>query len=144
MEEKMNGFFKGVTNKEAGYDGMFLRDDFTFGIAAADGSRPNMDQISAGEKQVVAFSFILGLNQYARAKAPLMIDTPMSRLDQEHRRNLAETIARMPQQVFMFVTDTDLGFGVDEIVADSVAAEFRIVQDPRALTSTITPEGRQA
>ena len=143
MEEKMNGFFKGITNKEAGYQGMFLRDDFTFGISAADGSQPNMDQIAAGEKQVVAFAFILGLNQYARSMAPLMIDTPMSRLDQEHRRNLAKTIVDMPQQVFMFVTDTDLGFGVQDIIEGSVAAEFRITQDPKALTSAIAAEGEK-
>lgn len=137
IEEESNSFFRRITNKEAGYDSMLIADDFTFGLRAADGTSPNMDQISAGEKQVVAFSFIMGLNQYARAHAPLMIDTPMGRLDTVHRRNLATALAQLPQQVFLFVTDTDLGFGVGEIFHEHLDAEFEIDHDQRTLSSRI-------
>ena len=137
IEEESNRFFRSITNKDAGYESMLIADDFTFGLRAADGTLPNMDQISAGEKQVVAFSFIMGLNQYARAAAPLMIDTPMGRLDTVHRRNLAEALSRLPQQVFLFVTDTDLGFGVNEILTERLDAEFEIAHDQATLTSTI-------
>jgi DNA sulfur modification protein DndD len=137
IEDESNSFFRRITNKEAGYDSMFIADDFTFGLQAADGTSPNMDQISAGEKQVVAFSFIMGLNQYARAHAPLMIDTPMGRLDTIHRRNLATALARLPQQVFLFVTDTDLGFGVGEIFDEHLDAEYEIVHDQKTLSSGI-------
>lgn len=137
IEDESNSFFRRITNKEAGYDSMFIADDFTFGLRAADGTSPNMDQISAGEKQVVAFSFIMGLNQYARAHAPLMIDTPMGRLDTVHRRNLATALAKLPQQVFLFVTDTDLGFGVGEIFDEHLDAEYDIVHDQKTLSSRI-------
>lgn len=137
IEHESNSFFRRITNKEAAYDSMFIADDFTFGLRAADGTSPNMDQIAAGEKQVVAFSFIMGLNQYARAHAPLMIDTPMGRLDTVHRRNLATALAQLPQQVFLFVTDTDLGFGVGEIFDEHLDAEYEIEHDQRTLSSRI-------
>lgn len=137
IEEEANRFFKQLTNKDFGYESMFIGEDFTFHIRASDGTTPNMDQISAGEKQVVAFSFIMGLNQYAKAMAPLMIDTPMGRLDTIHRRNLADALAGLSQQVFLFVTDTDLGFGVEEIFRERLEKEFEIKHNQKELTSTI-------
>jgi DNA sulfur modification protein DndD len=137
IEEQANHFFKQITIKTTGYESMFISDDFTFGINASDGTKPNMDQISEGEKHVVAFSFIMGLNRYAKSSAPLIIDTPMGRLEQEHRRNLAAAIASLDQQVFLFVTDTDLAFGVREILGEAVEKEFEIVHDQSTLTSTI-------
>ena len=142
IEDQANHFFKQITNKAAGYDSMFIADDFTFGINAADGTRPNMDQISEGEKQVVAFSFIMGLNRYTRSSAPLIIDTPMGRLDEEHRPNLASALAGLDQQVFLFVTATDLAFGVEPILREAVEKDFAIVHDQTTLTSTITEVSR--
>jgi DNA sulfur modification protein DndD len=142
IEEQANHFFKQITNKATGYDSMFIADDFTFGINAADGTRPNMDQISEGEKQVVAFSFIMGLNRYTRSSAPLIIDTPMGRLDEEHRPNLASAIAALEQQVFLFVTETDLAFGVEPILREAVEKDFAIVHDQSTLSSTIKEVSR--
>ena len=142
IEEQANHFFKQITNKAVGYDSMFISDDFTFGINASDGTRPNMDQISEGEKQVVAFSFIMGLNRYTRSSAPLIIDTPMGRLDEDHRPNLASAIIALDQQVFLFVTETDLAFGVEPILREAVEKDFAIVHDQATLTSTISEVSR--
>lgn len=141
VAQKANHFFRQLTNKPDSYSEMFIKDDFGFGVKAKDGTMPDMNQVSAGEKQVVAFSFILGLNAYAHAEAPLMIDTPMGRLDVPHRQNLAKALAGLDQQVFLFVTDTDLGFGVDELLRGAVRREVEIVQDDSTLTSRIRELG---
>jgi len=142
IQERCNDVFRELTNKRFGFESMFINEDFTFGIKGHDGSTPDMDNISEGEKQVVAFSFIMGLNRYARATAPLMIDTPMARLDQTHRRNLAQAVGRLGQQTVLFVTDTDLGFGVKEIFDEFIEREFEIMHEEATLTSTIAAKER--
>jgi len=141
VENRANVFFKQITNKANGYEAMRINKDFSFSLQASDGTMPDMGQISAGEKQVVAFSFIMGLNEYSRAAAPLMIDTPMGRLDTTHRRNLAGALAGLTKQVVLFLTDTDLGFGVEEILREGVEREFEIVHDQATLTSGIKVRG---
>lgn len=139
--ERANTFFRSITNKEFGYESMFIADDFTFGIRASDGSQPDMDNISEGEKQVVAFCFVMGLNRYAKANAPLMIDTPMARLDKVHRRNMARALREIGQQAILFVTDMDLEAGVGDIFAEFVEREFEIIHDQSTLSSTIKIKG---
>lgn len=144
ITERANEFFRKVTNKQYGFDSMFLAEDFTFGIRAVDGSRPDMDNISEGEKQVVAFCFVMGLNRYARTQAPLMIDTPMARLDKIHRRNMANALRDIGQQAILFVTDMDLEAGVGEIFAEFVEREFAIVHDQGTLSSKIVVKGEES
>jgi DNA sulfur modification protein DndD len=141
IEDRANEFFRKITNKQHGFSSMFIADDFTFGIRAADGSCPDMDNISEGEKQVVAFCFVMGLNRYARTQAPVMIDTPMARLDKVHRVNMANALRDIGQQTVLFVTDMDLEAGVGEIFADFVDREFEILHDQETLSSTIVVKG---
>jgi DNA sulfur modification protein DndD len=141
IEDRANEFFRKITNKQHGFASMFIADDFTFGIRAADGSSPDMDNIAEGEKQVVAFCFVMGLNRYARTQAPVMIDTPMARLDKVHRVNMANSLRDIGQQTILFVTDMDLEAGVGEIFADFVDREFEILHDQETLSSTIAVKG---
>jgi DNA sulfur modification protein DndD len=137
IAERANQFFGKITNKEFGYKEMFIRDDFTFGIRTHTDAEPSMDNISEGEKQVVAFCFVMGLNRHSKASAPLMIDTPMARLDIVHRQNIARALSELGQQAVLFVTDADLGFGVGEIFDEFVDRQFEIAYDQESLASTI-------
>ncbi len=45
------------------------------------------DLLSAGEKQIFALSLIWGLGKLSLFELPIIIDTPLSRLDWEHSAN---------------------------------------------------------
>jgi DNA sulfur modification protein DndD len=64
--------------------------------------------LSAGEKEVLAFSFIAGLNQSTETNAPLVMDTPFGHLDVQHRDGLLHALPRLPCQVILLATDRDL------------------------------------
>jgi len=64
--------------------------------------------LSAGEKEVVAFSFIAGLNQSTQTNAPLVMDTPFGHLDVGHRNGLLDALPKLPCQVILLATDRDL------------------------------------
>jgi len=137
IQDASTRYFKSITNKLHAYERLLIEDDFSFALEDTQGCRPPMQLISAGEKQVTALSFILGLNDFSQHEAPILMDTPMGRLDKEHRKNIATVLRDLGRQVILLVTDTDTEFGVREILAPVIGDEFEIVHDQATLTSTI-------
>lgn len=67
------------------------------------------DRFSAGEKQLLAIALIWSLAQTANISAPVVIDTPLGRLDSAHRKAVIEDyLPRAAEQVLVFSTDEEI------------------------------------
>jgi DNA sulfur modification protein DndD len=81
-------------------------------------SKTNITQdISQGQRQIVALSFITALAKVAAGNShnidfPLFMDTPFGRISGENRDNLIENIPRLTSQWILLLTDTE--FAVTE------------------------------
>jgi len=65
--------------------------------------------LSAGEKEVFAVSLLWGLAQTSQLKLPIVIDTPLSRLDSTHRDNIVNNyFPNAGDQVIILSTDTEI------------------------------------
>jgi DNA sulfur modification protein DndD len=65
--------------------------------------------LSAGEKEIFAISLLWGLAQTSEATLPIMIDTPLSRLDTVHRENIVKNyFPNAGSQVIILSTDTEI------------------------------------
>ncbi|MEH7470071.1 DNA sulfur modification protein DndD, partial [Priestia megaterium] len=65
--------------------------------------------LSAGEKEVFALSILWGLAQSSQLKLPIIIDTPLSRLDSTHRDNIVRNyFPNAGEQVIILSTDTEV------------------------------------
>ena len=67
------------------------------------------DKLSSGEKQLYAIAMLWGLAQTSGRPLPVIIDTPLSRLDSDHRRNLIHNyFPYVSHQVILLSTDTEV------------------------------------
>jgi DNA sulfur modification protein DndD len=86
-------------------------DDKTYEIRISDrnGHEIKKSGLSAGEKEVFAVSLLWGLAQTSQLKLPIVIDTPLSRLDSTHRDNIVNNyFPNAGEQVIILSTDTEI------------------------------------
>jgi len=86
-------------------------DDQSYEIRIVDrnGHEIKKSGLSAGEKEVFAISLLWGLAQTSQLKLPIIIDTPLSRLDSTHRDNIVNNyFPNAGEQVIVLSTDTEI------------------------------------
>lgn len=86
-------------------------DDKTYEVRISDrnGHEIKKSGLSAGEKEVFAVSLLWGLAQTSQLKLPIVIDTPLSRLDSTHRDNIVNNyFPNAGEQVIILSTDTEI------------------------------------
>ncbi len=90
--------------------------------------------LSAGERQVLALSFTAALNSLSGFNVPIIIDTPLARIDEgDPRRNVAQNLPKyfFGKQVTLLVTGAEYSNEVRDGLADSIGKEYRIVFEER-------------
>ncbi len=81
---------------------------------------------SAGEGQIVALALLTGLNRCANIRAPIIMDTPFSRLDRAHRRNVLQYLAHMGDQIVLLATSGEIDDTDISAIRSDIANEWQI------------------
>ena len=78
-------------------------------LTGPDGDEVSPTRLSAGERQLLAVSFLWGLARACNRPLPTVIDTPLGRLDSTHRAHLVERyFPHASHQVLLFSTDEEI------------------------------------
>ncbi len=89
-----------------------------------------LEQLSAGERQLYALALLWALRRIGNRDLPLAIDTPLARLDAEHRqRFLQDYIGQISEQVLLFATDTELDTYLLGQIRERVARIYQLSYD---------------
>ena len=73
------------------------------------GKEVHKSQLSAGEKQIYAIAVLWTLTKLSGRPLPFIIDTPLGRLDAEHRENLIKSFfPEASHQLIILSTDTEI------------------------------------
>ena len=123
VEAAATEIFKGLTT-EPSHAG--LRINESYGLETINAAGDVDLGRSAGQEQIVALSLIAALNRNATRRAPVMMDTPFGRLDEQHRAKVLRFLASMADQVFLFVHSGEVSEEDLKTIASDVTAEFEL------------------
>ncbi len=96
------------------------------------------ESLSAGEKQLMVIAILWALAKCSKKKLPVIIDTPLSRLDSEHRSALITTyFPNASEQTIILSTDSEIDSTYYEMMKDSVGDEFTLNYDDESRSTSI-------
>ena len=110
LQEKTFEMYKLLSSKSGLIKDLEI-DEKTYEIVIRDRNGHEMKKsgLSAGEKEIFAVSLLWGLAQTSQLNLPIIIDTPLSRLDSIHRDNIVNNyFPNAAGQVIILSTDTEI------------------------------------
>lgn len=110
IEELIFDSFRRLLRKESLVSGLSIApDSFELEIRGADGKSLPPDRLSAGERQLLAVSILWGLARASGRNLPVIIDTPLGRLDATHRGRIVDGyFPHASHQVVLLSTDEEI------------------------------------
>lgn len=110
--------------------------DYTF--YSDDGNIVPKDSLSAGEKQVMIISILWALAICSKQKLPVIIDTPLSRLDSNHRKSIIKRyFPKASQQTIILSTDSEVNESYYQMMKENIGDEYTLVYDEITKSTSI-------
>ena len=132
VKEKIDGntkkqFFSLIWNPDT-FQNVVIDDSYNISVVHASG-REAFGTLSAGQRQVLALSFMAALKTVSGFDMPIIIDTPLGRLSREPKNNIARRLPSYLEgcQVIMLMTEEEYTSEVREKLRDRVEKEYRII-----------------
>ncbi|TYK51078.1 AAA family ATPase [Actinomadura decatromicini] len=136
VEQAATAMFMKLIRDPEGYDGIQIGHDYRVDLVGKHG--PAM-KTSEGGRQLIALSLIGALKQAAVRGGPVVLDSPLARLDLEHRENvLLRWVPELGTQAILLVQSGELTEQqAQNIMGSRVGQAYRILRpnnDPEEAT----------
>ena len=94
--------------------------------------------LSAGERQLMIISVLWALAICSMKKLPVIIDTPLARLDTQHREALLKVyFPKASEQTIILSTDTEITKNAYDILKESIGNEFTLIYNEKSRSTTV-------
>ena len=111
---------------------------FSINLFDTYGKPIDKTKLSAGEKEILAISLIYALRRLTNRNLPIIIDTPLGRLDSKHRTNITKKyFPNASHQVILLSTDTEVVKDEYEAIKPHLAQQLLIQKDSASESSYI-------
>ncbi len=142
LEDKLITAFNTICRKEHLLKGAYITpEDFDVQLRGVDGHVLGLSDFSAGERQLYALAILWALRRISGWQLPLIIDTPLARLDEIHRWRLVnDYLPAVSEQVVLFTTDAELDLDLMSHLKPGLARVYRLDFDPDAEETVVTLE----
>ena len=138
VEERSTEAFKQMTTQKS-YKGLEIND--SYGLSIVDEHNDHVTVRSAGAEQVVALSLIDGLNRTGRSAGPVVMDTPLGRLDLKHRDNILTYLPSVTSQFVLLVHSGEIRRETDLV---ALSSRIGAIYDVREINSRHSVIERQS
>lgn len=133
--------FRQLLRKKSLISGLHIDpQNFSLELLGADGQPISPDRLSAGERQLLAVSMLWGLARASGRPLPTVIDTPLGRLDANHRINLVERyFPYASHQVLLLSTDEEIDEGHYRTLKPSIGHTYKLEYDDAKGVTSVKP-----
>ncbi|MGZ8284174.1 MAG: AAA family ATPase [Allosphingosinicella sp.] len=139
LSQTVTGAYRAMAHKSV-VERVRIRLDGAVELLAGDGADIREQDASAGEHQIFALSIVSALADLA-GRFPIIMDTPLARLDPVHRRNVLEHFSRRGGQLILLTHPAELGPHEIEILGDRLTGTISIGSRPEAVSQAEPAEG---
>lgn len=109
LEEAINQYFQQLMTSNELIQHIAIDDDFGVHYHDKDGLSIGMGNLSAGMKQLAATSLLWSLKTCSARPLPIIVDTPMARIDKGNQENLLRHYyPAVSEQVILLPTDSEM------------------------------------
>lgn len=139
VAETMTLCYKQLANKKNLINRIEM-DSVTLDLMYIDymGNEVEKSSLSAGEKQLMVISLLWALALCSKKKLPVIIDTPLSRLDSAHRTSLIQTyFPQASEQTIILSTDSEIDYNYYQMMKNDIGDEFTLIYDDLTKSTTI-------
>ncbi|MGJ3254910.1 MAG: DNA sulfur modification protein DndD [Alcanivorax sp.] len=106
---------------------------FNVHLITADGLQAAKDELSAGEKQIFAISILEALAKTSGRQLPMIVDTPLGRLDSKHRGKLIDGyFPSASHQMVILSTDTEVDESFYKALSPEISRAYKLEYDSKA------------
>lgn len=139
LQKNIENCFKFLSSKDHLITSISI-DPYSIDISLKDYNNTELSksQLSAGEKQMFAISVLWGLSLSSGNNLPLIIDTPLARLDSIHRLNIVQKyLPNASRQVVVLSTDEELYGDYLSLLSTYINSAYTLVFDENEKCSHI-------
>ena len=139
LELEFNRVFQRLTRKkDMAHKVRINPENFKIELIDKLGNIVNKKRISSGEKQIYAFSMLESLGKVSGRSLPFIVDTPLGRLDSNHRTRLVENFfPKIGEQVIVLSTDTEVDVEFYEALSPHIGKSYEIVYNESEGSSSV-------
>jgi len=114
------------------------RETFRVQVLRWDGTELPKERLSAGEKQLLAIAILWALARASQRPLPVVVDTPLARLDREHRKRLLEEyLPHVSHQVVVLSTDTEVDLAAASELKSVTARRIFLSHDVETASTSV-------
>jgi DNA sulfur modification protein DndD len=120
VEQKTRDNFLTLIRKEGAFQNVTISDDYTVKVQHAHGFNV-INDLSAGEYMILGLAFMSALTSISGFQAPVIIDTPLAKIDDIHRDYITTQLPHFLDgtQLILLVTPTE--YDNDKKVKDNLS-----------------------
>ncbi len=142
LSETITNCFKTIISKKDLIHFIELDDQMTtFTYYNERNERIKKELLSAGEKQLLVIAILWGLGICSDKRLPVVIDTPLGRLDSYHREMLVKNyFPKASRQMIILSTDQEITNSDYKTLKEHTCREYTLVYDSDTKSSRISEE----
>lgn len=127
IETELNTCFQQLMTSHHLVERITLGDDFDLNYRDTQGRDIGVANISAGMKQLTAQALLWALSVVSKNAVPVIVDTPLARIDRLHQENLlANYYPKAALQVIVLPTDSEIDREKYALLKPFIGAEFKL------------------